>query len=574
MRSTFFGLEIGRKALQAQQRALDVTGHNIANANTEGYTRQRAVMETPTPFTYPSFNRLYGAGQLGTGVMVQEIKRVRDDFLDLQIRKENATTGEWASRKNSLEKLEVIINEPSNSGLRTVLDQFWESLQTLTTRPEDRSVRSAVRQRGMAVAETFNHMDQQLVDLQMDIDASIRIKVGEINNIATQIAALNEQIVKVEVSGDNANDLRDKRDLLVDQLSSLIKVDAKEDPYGALTVTIGGRALVSDQLVNTLTTVSVPPNGFAEVQWAADGAVVAPSSGSVQGLIYSRDTIAANQRSQLNDLATRFITLFSGQHLLGYGLDSNTDVSAYIPGAVGVNAQLTAANAPGTFDFTNPQKLIVAVDGGAPQIINLNANYGGLAALIAAIDGPLTGATAADDGFGNIRITSATTGTTSSVVIAGPAATTLGFGRLFFTGTDATEMKVDAIIDDLDHIAAATGPPVMGLISPGDNGNALKLATLKHNTTAMGTSSFDDYYRSMVAELGVDSQAAQRMVDNQQLLLGQINSQKQQVSGVSLDEEMTNMIKFQHAYNAAARVVTSMDEMLDTIINRLGTVGR
>lgn len=465
MASTFFGLEIGRTALQSQQKALDVTGHNIANANTDGYTRQRAVMATTTPFAYPSFNRLYGAGQLGTGVEVQEVKRLRDDFIDSQVRKESSVSGEWKNRKNTLDKLEVIINEPSDSGLRTVLDQFWESLQTLSTRPEDGAVRATVRQRGMAVADTFNHMDQQLGDLQEDLDKSIQVKVDEINNIATQIAGLNDQIVKVEITGDHANDLRDKRDLLVDQLSKIVNVNTKEDENGSLTVAIGGRALVSGKMNDQLAANSTPP-AFSTVTWA-DGSPISITSGELQGLIYSRDTIVADQRTQLNTLATQFINSFNAQHQAGYGLDGNN-------------------------------------------------------------------------------------------------------GYNFFAGTDAASIAVDTDIDDLDHIAAAGGPAP---IAPGDNANALNLVQLKHDLT-MGTATFDDYFREMAAQLGVDSEAAGRMVDNQGLLLSQLDSQKQQLSGVSLDEEMTNMIKFQHAYNAASRVVTSMDEMLDTIISRMGLVGR
>ncbi len=568
MRSTFFGLEIGRKALQTQQRALDVTSHNIANANTEGYTRQRAIMETTTPFAYPSFNRLYGAGQLGTGVQVAEIKRIRDDFLDLQFRTENAATGEWEIRKNTLQKLEVIINEPSDAGLRTVLDQFWESLQTLSTRPEDLSVRATVRQRGIAVADTFNHMNRQLIELQQDLDASMRIKVEEINNIATQIASLNDQIVKVEVSGDNANDLRDKRDLLVDQISKLMKVEVKEDQYGSITVTIAGKALVSGQSVQGLVTVSVPPNGFAEIQWASDGTVLTPTSGSIKGLVYSRDTIVNNQLTQLNQLATNFINAFNAQHQKGFGLVTDT----YIAGDTGISASITAANPPNSFDFsTSPMDLVITVDG-TPQTITLDADYGDLAGLVAAINGTLVGATAADDGMGRIQITSNSTGPTSSISLSGPAVPIVfGSSRLFFSGTDASNIQVDAAINNLDNIAAGGGPLPF---APGDNGNALALAALKHDNTTMGTATFDDYFRGMTAQLGVDSQAATRMVGNQLLLLSQLDNQKEQVSGVSLDEEMTNMIKFQHAYNAAARVVTAMDEMLETIVNRLGMVGR
>ena len=469
MRSTFFGLEIGRKALQAQQSALDVTGHNIANANTPGFSRQRAVMATTDPFAMPAFNRPIGAGQLGTGVEVQEIKRLRDDFIDLQVRQEVNKTGEWEVKQNSLQKLEVIFNEPSDSGLRTVLDQFWDSWQELSKKPELEAVRSIVRQRGIAVAETFNHLDRQLTDLAEDLDASIKIRVDDINNIASQIATLNDQIVRIEVQGDNANDLRDKRDLLIDELSKIIQVTVQENQYGATTVTIGGRALVVE---SQSFQIYGDPNGanfgYVDLKWATDNSLVSVQNGAIRGMLDIRDTTVPSYRTQLDDLANALVVNTNLEHSAGFGLDNNT-------------------------------------------------------------------------------------------------------GRNFFApaGTDAGTIAVDAnILGDLDHIAAASVAN-----APGDGSNALDIAELKHQNL-IGTSTIDDYYRGMIAQLGVESQESTRMTDNQNLLLSQLENRRQEVSGVSLDEEMTNMIKFQHAYNAAARVVTAMDEMLDLIVNRLGLVGR
>jgi len=475
MRSTFFGLEIGRKALQTQQRALDVTGHNIANANTPGFSRQQAVMATTNPFALPSFNRPIGAGQIGTGVMVQEIRRLRDDFIDLQVRQEVNRTGEWEAKQNALQKLEVILNEPSDSGLRTVLDQFWEAWQELSKKPELEAVRSLVRQRGIAVAETFNHLDSQLTDLAEDLDASIRIKVDEINNIASQIATLNDQIVRVEVQGDHANDLRDKRDLLVDELSKIVQVTVKEDQYGSLTVSIGGRALVSGSKNFEITAVNNALNfGYADIQWLADGSSVLIKSGSMKGMLDTRDTTVPDYRSQLDAMAQAFANAVNAEHAAGFGLD-------------GINGRY--------FFDPDPTDLPTVPDAG------------------------------------NITIH-------------------------------------PDILASLDHIAAGS---VAG--AAGDGSNALDIAGLKHQLL-MGTSTIDDYYRGMIAQLGVQSQEATRMVDNQNLLVAQLENRRQEVSGVSLDEEMTNMIKFQHAYNAAARTVTAMDEMLDVIINRLGLTGR
>ncbi len=486
MSSTFFGLEIGRKALQVQQTALNITGHNIANANTKGFTRQQAVMSATQPFAMPSYNRPIGAGQIGTGVEVQEIRRLRDDFIDLQVRQEVNKFSEWEAKQDALQKLEVIFNEPSESGLRTVMDQFWEAWQDLSGNPELEAVRKTVRERGITLAETFNHLDRQLSELAADIDASVKIKVDEINNIASQIATLNDQIVRIEVQNDNANDLRDKRDLLVDELSRSIQVTVSEDEYGSLKVMIGGRALVSGSEAFQISAVPDPANnGYAELQWAADGSAVMVQSGELRGMLDNRDTIVPSYRDQLDEIARTVVVELNAVHSAGYGLDDNV----------------------GGINFFDP---IDPLDPTYPNNIT------------------------------------------------------------------AANIAVDAaIMADLDNIAAATTPgdPLDPGLNAGDGSNAINIVELKHRNL-IGTATIDDYYRGMIAELGVQAQEAGRMTDNQELLVSQLENRRQQVSGVSLDEEMTNMIKFQHAYNAAARVVTAMDEMLETIVNRLGLVGR
>ena len=486
MSSTFFGLEIGRKALQVQQTALNVTGHNIANANTKGFTRQQAVMSATKPFAMPSYNRPIGAGQIGTGVEVQEIRRLRDDFIDLQVRQEINKTKEWEAKQDTLDKLEVIFNEPSESGLRTVMDQFWEAWQDLSVKPELEAVRKAVRERGITLAETFNHMDRQFADLAEDIDASVKIKVDEINNIAGQIASLNDQIVRIEVQDDNANDLRDKRDLLADQLSEIVQVSVSENEYGALRVSIGGRALVNESQAFGISAVPNPSNnGYADLQWDSDGSAVLVQSGEIRGMLDSRDNIIPDYRSQLDEMARTLVVEMNSVHSAGYGLDDDV----------------------GGTNFFDP---IDPLDPAYPD--NINA--------------------------GNIAV-------------------------------DA------AIMASLDNIAAATlpGDPLNPGLNAGDGSNAINIVELKHSNL-IGTATIDDYYRGMIAELGVQAQQTTRMVDNQELLVSQLENRREQVSGVSLDEEMTNMIKFQHAYNAAARVVTAMDQLLDTVVNRLGLVGR
>ncbi|MGI6227955.1 MAG: flagellar hook-associated protein FlgK, partial [Peptococcales bacterium] len=238
MRTTFFGLNIGAKGLAAQQRALDITGHNIVNANTVGYTRQDVVMQSDMPVKTSN-------GFMGSGVKITDVRRMRDNYLDLQFRTENKFKGYWGFKDNTLQKIEVILNEPSDAGLRSTMDKFWSAWEDLSRKPESSAVRTTVVETGQAVVETFNHMDRQFRELRDDIDNSINVNIRELNSIALQIKDLNYQIVKSEAGGPKANDLRDKRDLLLDQMSEIVDIDVVEDKWGSTTVTIGGRAIVS-----------------------------------------------------------------------------------------------------------------------------------------------------------------------------------------------------------------------------------------------------------------------------------------------------------------------------------------
>ncbi len=478
MSSIFFGLEIGRRGLQAQQRALDVTAHNVANANTPGYTRQEAVMAAADPIPVPSLHMPSGAGQLGTGVEITAIRRLRDAFIDLQIRNESRSLGYWEARQENLNKIEGIFNEPSDSGLQSVFELFWQSLEELSKNPESLAARSLVLERAQTLTETFNHLDSRLQELQQDLNATVKIKVDEINSLGRQIADLNQQILKIEVMGARANDLRDRRDLLVDQLAKIVPVQVQEDGRGVLTVTLGGCPLVQGAQLNRLGVVENDP-GFYDVVWETPkGREVAVDGGYLGGLLEMRDDYIPDLRKKLDNLAAEFAKEFNVIHSRGYDLNGDQGVNFF------VNGEKTAPD-----DIT------------------------------------------ADITAGNIALN-------------------------------------PELLGHPEKIAAATQ------IEKGDGSNALDLAGLKHQTIdGLGTT-FDDYYRSMIGVLGVDAQQAVRMKENQELLVSQLENNRQAVSGVSLDEEMINMIKFQHAYSAASRLITALDEMLEIIINRMGVVGR
>jgi flagellar hook-associated protein 1 FlgK len=467
---------MGRRALFTQQRALDVTGHNIANANTEGYTRQIADMSASLPYTVPAFNSPVTPLQVGTGVDITALRRVREGFLDAQIRKETSTFGYWESKRDALKKIEVILREPSDNGLRTVMDQFWSSMQELSKNPESEGVRALVRETGITLANTFNQLSKQFTDLQTDADTSIGIKVSEANNYASQINALNKQISVLQAAGQNANDLRDKRDLLVDKLAKIMNITYSEDAAGIMTITVGGVNYVDAATATTgiINTINKTGAG-ATLNWTLPPAgPVTVTGGEIYGLNEVYATITTNYLIDLNSLASTFASEVNTLHSAGFGL-----------GAVPPTGNNFFAGGP-----------------------------------------PITAA---------------------NLQVAAP------------------------ILADLKNIAAAS----TAAGSPGDGSNALKMAQLKQKLTmSAGTVTFDDFYRSLASRLGVQSQEAIRMSDNQDFLLAQLKNNRNEISGVSLDEEMTNMVRFQQSYNAAARLVTAMDEMIDVVVNRMGLVGR
>lgn len=475
MRSTFFGLETARRALMAQQMGLETTAHNVANANTPGYSRQVVQLEASTPFSPPSWIRPEIPGQIGTGVSVASIQRMRDAFIDTQIRQETSSLGQWETQRDLLNQVELIYNEPSESGLRNALDGFWQSLQDLSLNPESGSARTVVLQRGQVVADLLNHTYSQLKELRESVNHEVSVRVGEINAYGQKIAALNKQIVEATSVGDNPNDLMDQRDLLITELTKLVDVNVVTDKYNSATVTIGGVPLVEWDRARELAVVEDSNNAnLFNVAWKSTGNAVEIHSGTLRGLLDTRDNLIKGHMDSMTDISEALFNEFNVQHQAGFGLNGET----------GLNF----------FEYTEVPQLRVAVS--------------------------------------------------EDQIAAAPGVDEDG------DGTDETWYI-------------------------GDGSNAQDLAKILNDLPIIdGTTTIRDYLTATISKLGVDSQHAIRMTDNQETLVANLGARQESVAGVSLDEEMVNMMKFQHAYNAAARVMTGLDQMYDTIINRMGLVGR
>lgn len=467
---SFRPLETAYRGLMAQQRAVDTASHNIANANTPGFSRQRVLFTPTAPYTVPAFNRSGLAGQIGTGVIAAAITRVREFVFDVQFRVQSELLGDAATRVATYAQLEAIFNEPGTNGLSALLDRFWRAWQAVTNQPEDLAARSSLVQEATTLAANLNRIRQQLGQIQEDLLHKLRLQTAEVNSIAERVAALNAQITAAIATGQNPNDLIDQRDLLLDQLSQYTGVTARPLPNGSVNLYLGGDPLVDQEQAFALqVTLS---SGTASVTWQGSGGTVAIQRGSLAALLELHNTVVPAFRSQIEAIRNALANEVNARHQLGYGLSD-----------------------------------------------------------------PL-----------------------------GPPP-----GRDFFEILASGDLRVNpALVSDPALIAASSLPD-----TPGNNDIARQIADLQYALVLNGnTATINDFYNALVARLGGDARQAQVTRENQQTLVQAIDRQRQEITAVSIDEEMANLVKFQHAYQAAARAITVVDEMLDRIINGMGLVGR
>lgn len=514
------GLEASKRGLFTQQSALYTTGHNISNANTDGYSRQRVNMEPTLGYPGIGLNQPKTAGYIGTGVQAHSVQRIRDSFVDSQYRQETNKLGYWESRSESITQVEDVLNEPSDYGLAKSLDEFWQSLQDLNVNPENGGARAVVAQRGIAVADSFNYMHKSISQIKENAGAEIGISLTNVNSILKQIASINEQVQAVEPNGYMPNDLYDARDKLLDELATYFPIETASEPSGGNALKIAEGSL----------TVSLKLK-----------------DGSTVKLVDGKDF------SQLRNGGT------------------NTKIDGVTPTAMVTGVTVVNSDAMETsFDINNFSDV--------GKIKSLAASYG------YSTDG--TGAANTEKGLfpdmiSKLNIMAKAFSEKFNALHAGGTDMTGTQGQVFFvqkgttdgTGITADNMYVSqAIIDDPNTIAASNS--IVGESEPGNGKQALKLANMKFDTLAdLNDVSVQTYFEGLIGQLGVDGQQAARLQYNSETLLQAVEENRSSISSVSLDEEMTNMITFQQAYNANARMITVVDEMLDKIINGMGRVG-
>ncbi|TGA95871.1 flagellar hook-associated protein FlgK [Sporolactobacillus shoreae] len=512
----FSSLNMMQRALGVTQDAIQTTGNNISNANTPGYSRERVNLSTWYPYPASGINQQGGAGQIGTGVIDNSVTRITDKFVNQQVRDNVNQNGYWSSVSDAYSQMENIINEPTNTGISSVLDGFWTSLQDLAGNPGTSGTGSVVLQNGQEVADTFNYLSNSLEKVQNNLQQQITDNTSQINSYADQINVLNQEINRVEANGQLPNELYDQRDQLTQELSQLVNV--KVTP-----VKSGGN-----------------PSPLAE------------------GL-YSIEIVQQNGSS-----FSPPATLVDGTQLTDNHLQTTID----------------------TTDATNPKvNVSVVTTDTTPTTVSTLTDASGNTPFSGGLQGLIDSYTKDyPEVFQSLNNLANTLATNMDQVYAQNAGYTSSKGTFFLGDSSdpnspgtvtAANIHVNTNLTGSDIVSSASGKP------SGDNSSAQAMADViatdtydvdgTHGTTtsASGTT-LKGYLQGLIGQIGVNSQSAQQLSDNSNTLLQAAQNRQSSISGVSMDEEMTNLIQYQHTYDAAAKVVTTIDTLLDTLINKMG----
>ncbi|HOO72327.1 MAG TPA: flagellar hook-associated protein FlgK [Spirochaetota bacterium] len=634
MNSTFMGLEIGKRGLMSHQQALHVTGHNISNAENKEYSRQRVVITAADPLYIPSLSRAETPGNIGQGSMVSIVERIRDSFIDDRIITEKNTMGYWKARNDYIYQIEMVYNEPSDQGLRSRLDELWRAWEELSKYPEERATREVVKEKAVALTNEVQHVYKQLYELRLSANREIEARVNQINLYARDIRDLNERILKAEAVGDNPNDLKDKRDALIEKLSTIVDISVGRTDKDEIIVYIGSENLVQGEVLHPLEAVADPDNnGFFKVVWKKTGRDVTYSGGELASLVEIRDEVIRGNINNVNAFAINLADLTNEVHRDGFSRRSETNIDFFnhmtlsdnVEGNVDLNSdgvedvtaifkvagnnKIDASAAIGitgtlTFVMNNELESEVQVDYNEKDtalsvIKKINdAHLGVVAYLNHDSQVALKATIAKDDDKKNFIIRHLEDSGQFLVGLTGVLKQSGAQGAFDYRRVNdiakflperehvtitpkfnpASHMAVsDAIMNDIDRISAAQGKDLGGTgdynrtNGIGDGSNALRIAKLRHvNSMVDDNTTFNDFYISVVSKVGAQGEESKDRIQNQETLLKNLTNLRESVSGINLDEEMANMVAFQHGYNAAARVINTMDSMLDVIINRMG----
>lgn len=590
------GLLMAKTALQAQQMGISIAGTNIANVNNDNYARRRLSLGSlrDVPFA---------AGiMIGSGVGIKSVGRVVDIFLDESLRVANSDCNNLSLQSQTLKRLEGIYNELGESDLSSMMNEFFSSISDMRNYPADSTLRQLVVSVGENLTSQVQMIDDKITQEQRLLNDQYAGAVQTLNALIEEIASLNVQITAAEGGGTtlgSASALRDLREGVLRDLSDIVTIKTYEQLTGGIEIHVGSHALVSggqffrlqvntaidydsdtDQFITSVD--DLDPNIPLEDQlyqlplnyavFEADGARVDSEGGMLQGYLYSRDVILEGQREEMDTFAGNLIWEFNKIHSEGSGLDQFADIRSTnrVNDADNVlnDAGLLFTPQNGSFNIR-----VHDVATGTVQTINIQVDLDGIGtddtlnALAGKINSAMTAAglsvTATVNTDNTLSIASTSTGTefgfsddTSNVLAA------LGINT-FFNGYNAGNISVNGLISDNVNLIAA------GLSTNRDDGsNAERLIDLR----SMGLGdlkgmSIEEYYQSIISGLAIDSSiTASRSVGASAYKLS-LMQERETVSGVNLDEETINLVRYQRAYQAAARYIMTVDEAIEELLN-------
>ncbi len=622
MGSTFSGIEMGKRSIMAHTDAISTAGHNISNANTEGYSRQRVQMKEFDPLYRPDLSRPERAGMIGQGIDVQSINRVRDEMLDQRITAQQNQESYWDTRSKYYTMIEQIYNEPDEVSVRSNMDKFWESWQELSVNPESQAARQAVVTRGESLTDAIKSKWENLMGVGSLLNSDIDSTVKQINSYADQIAAVNAEIVRSRGVGDNPNDLLDRRDLLVDKLSKLANITTDRRDPDEFMVHLDGRVLVQGGVARNFDLVSLTDNnGYEKLVWADTREDASVTGGTLGALIELRDVDIRNEIQSLNTMTMNFSDLVNDIHRNAYGANNVTGLDFFTQHSFveNVNGNFDR-DGDGAFDHSyifrfsgttalNPQEQI-----GFEGVMTLSGPSGNVQVPYHPTDTVETVINRINDSNGEVK---AYLDRNNNLVLKGTTAQNIenpdfvirhvedsGFfltgysGILSASGADgaydfaradavnslagaqfavspvlnpAGYIEVNNVIkNDVKSVAAAFRDD-SGNVNAGDGRAAVEIASIRNTKVMIGHErTLDDYFADSVTNVGLKGEQAENNLNSHMAIMNDLRSMRDSISGVNIDEELSDIIKFQHGYNAAAKFVTIWDSLIDTVINRLG----
>ena len=623
MGSTFSGIELGKRSIMANTDAITTAGHNISNANTEGYSRQRVQIKEFSPLYNPDLIRPERPGMIGQGVDVQSINRIRDEMLDQRIAAQANVETYWDTRSKYYMMLEQIYNEPYDVSIRSNMDKFWGAWQELSINPESQAARQSIVTRAETLTDSIKDRFESLQGVSDLVNADIKATVEQVNSYAKQIADVNAEIVKSKALGDNPNDLLDRRDLLVDKLSKLVNITTDRRDNDEFMIHVDGFVLVQGSVSREIGFAAKNDGtGYSKLIWNDTGNDAFFRGGQLGALVELRDVDIRNEIQSLNTMTMNFADLVNDVHRNAVGANKVTGLDFFTQHSFVENANGNFdRNGDGQLDtsyifrFTGTNQLDKQQQVGIEGVMTFSGSTGNVQVPYFHTDTVETVIARINDSNSEVKayldrnnqlVLKATTAQgvenpdfvirhveDSGYFLSGYAGILSANGQAGaydFAQTDSVnslvagaQFAVSPVINPSAYIqvnseikndvmsVAAGYLDTAGNMAVGDGRAAVEIASIRNSKIMVGKmKTFDDYFADSVTNVGLKGEQAETNLLSQNALMGNLRDMRESISGVNIDEELAEIMKFQHGYNAAAKFITVWDSLVDTIINRLG----